>query len=82
MTTLAEMPILSRLVKVLSHAPSPQDILELSTTSEEEKRLAELREKMHGSGLNDQEKMEVQFFLYAEHIVKMAKIEAHLRLRA
>lgn len=82
MSTLAEIPVLSRLVRVLANAPSPQEIMDIRTTEEEEDRLRVLKEKLHSSGLSEEEEHEVQFYLFAEHIVKMAKIEAYQRLRA
>lgn len=82
MSTLAEIPILSRLVRVLAHAPTPEAIMAIRTTEEEEERLDELRDRMHSVGLSSEEEDEIRFFLFAEHIVKMAKIEAHIRMRA
>ena len=82
MTTLAEMPILSRFVDILSKAPTPEAIMAIRTTEEEEERLAQLKEKLHGEGLSQDEQDEVRFYLFAEHIVKMAKIKAHARIRA
>jgi len=82
MTTLAEIPVLSRMVDVLANSPTPEEIMAIRTTDEEQDRLSELRDRMHSVGLSREEEDEIRFFLFAEHIVKMAKIRAHQRMRA
>lgn len=82
MSTLAEIPVLSQLVRVLASAPTPEEIMAIRATDQEEERLSELMDRIHTTGLSSEEEKEVEMFLFAEHLVKMAKIEAHLRMRA
>ena len=81
MSTLIEIPFLSRIVKTLSQAPSAEEIMALGTTDAEEERLAMLKLQLEDGSLTQQD-LEVQGYLLAEHLVRMAKIEAYRRLRA
>lgn len=82
MATSAQLPILSQLVRVLASAPSPEEIMAIRATDKEEERLDELMRIMHSTGLTASEEKELEMFQLAEHLVEIAKIEAHLRMRA
>ena len=78
----AETPMLSELIQVLARAPSPDKIMAIQASDEEEERLAQLMEKQDALGLSYEEERELDMFLIAEHLVELAKIEAYLRMRS
>jgi len=78
MTSPIELPVLSNLFKVLVSSPSPAQVMSIKATESEEQRLDELMERVHTIGLSAAEQRELEMYQLAEHLVELAKIEAHL----
>lgn len=72
--------LLSRVIDVLADFPSPETVLELSTTIDEDARLDELSYKNELGTLTYDEKIELEHYRVAEHMVRMAKANAYGRL--
>ncbi|MEL7159178.1 MAG: hypothetical protein AAFN92_00345 [Bacteroidota bacterium] len=77
MTVLVENPMIARMIQVLATSPTPREIMEFRALPAEEARMDELRDKLHTVGLSSAEEFEVNSYLLANHMAKMAKIEAH-----
>ena len=72
--------LLSRVIDVLADFPSPETVLTLSTTSAEDARLEELSARNESGILSYDEKIELEHYRVAEHMVRMAKANAYGRL--
>jgi len=66
---------------VISDFPSPEQVMSLRTTQEEESRLDELAAKNAAGKLTISERLELEHYLIAEHMVRMAKTNAFSRLK-
>ena len=72
--------LLSRVIDVLADFPSPEAVMNLSTSPSEEARLDELSTKNEAGLLTFEEKIELEHYRVAEHMVRMAKARAYSRL--
>ena len=72
--------LLSRVIDVLSDFPSPEAVMQLRTNEAEESRLEELSAKNEAGLLSFEEKIELEHYRVAEHMVRMAKARAYRRL--
>ena len=78
---VATSKLLERVVNVISDFPSPEQVMSLRTTQEEESRLDELAAKNAAGKLTISERLELEHYLIAEHMVRMAKTNAFSRLK-
>lgn len=69
--------LLSRVIGVLADFPGPETVLTLSTTSAEDARLEELADRNERGVLSYDEQIELEHYRVAEHMVRMAKANAH-----
>ena len=72
--------MLSRVIDVITDYPGPEDVLALFATPEEERRIKGLVDRSKQNGLTYDEKVEVEHYRIAEHIVRMAKAKTFRRL--
>jgi hypothetical protein len=77
----AEFPGLNAIIERLAQLPDPQEILALRPTPEMQQRASELLQKSRESGLTPKEESEWKRLEFAEHIVRMAKAHAALKLQ-
>lgn len=77
---VAEVDLISRFFNFLMRNPSPAEILEMSATEEENARFSALSDKKANGNISMEEIQELGYFLKAEHLIRMAKIEAYGRV--
>jgi hypothetical protein len=70
----------SDVLEFLAGLPSPQEILAIRPSPALERRVSELLEKNRGEGLSPAEEQEWQRYQYLEHLVRLAKAKAALKL--
>ncbi len=78
---VAEVPLFKQITDMLASSRSPQELLALKATEAEEQRYQELTQKSHIDLLTSEERNELARFEAVEHIVRMAKIEAYIKLK-
>lgn len=76
----AQSQLLSRVIEVLSDFPTPEAVLQLQASEAEETRLEELALRNEAGTLSFDEKIELEHYRVAEHMVRMAKARAYSRL--
>lgn len=76
----AQSQLLNRVIDVLSDFPSPEMVMALQTNEAEEQRLEELSIKNETGLLSFDERIELEHYRVAEHMVRMAKARAYRRL--
>lgn len=76
----AHSQLLSRVIDVLSDFPTPEIVMNLRTNEAEESRLEELSAKNEAGSLSFEERIELEHYRVAEHMVRMAKARAYNRL--
>lgn len=69
-------------LEFLAGLPTPEEILALRPSEALEARVALLQEKSRVEGLTPDEEAEWQAYEYLEHLVRMAKARATLKLKA
>lgn len=67
-------------LEFLANLPSPEDVLALRPSASLQERISELLEKNRDRGLSPEEEVEWEQFQYLEHLVRLAKARAYLRL--
>ncbi len=72
---------LSEVLEVLASLPAPEEVLALRPAPVLEERVRTLLEKNRAEGLIDDEEREWERYEYLEHLVRMAKAKAKLKLR-
>lgn len=77
----AEFPGLNSIVERLAQLPEPEEVLALRAAPEMQQRASDLLAKSKSGGLSPDEEAEWQRLEFAEHIVRMAKARAALKLR-
>ena len=70
----------AEVLEFLAGLPSPQETLALHPSGPFERRVRELLAKNRASGLTQQEQEDWERYEYLEHLVRMAKAKAALRL--
>ncbi len=68
-------------LEFLASLPDPEDILKLRPSEKLQTRISQLLEKNRDSGLSSEEETEWEHYQYLEHLVRMAKIKAHMKLK-
>ncbi len=72
---------LAEVLEVLASLPAPEDVLALRPAPVLEERVRNLLEKNRTECLSDDEEREWERYEYLEHLVRMAKAKAKLKLR-
>jgi hypothetical protein len=72
---------LSGVLETLAALPAPEEVLALRPSPSAQARLRELLEKNRAAGLSAEEKEEWERYRYVEHLVRLAKARAALRLK-
>ena len=72
----------AQVLELLVQLPSPQEILALQPSAALQARLDELLEKNQTAGLTPAESAEWEHYAYLEHLVRLAKLRAQLKLSA
>ena len=70
------------ILEFLAELPTPKEILTLRPTAELQTQISKLLEKNRSTGLNAEEEQLWQSYEYLEHIVRMAKAKAYIKLQA
>ncbi len=73
---------LAQVLEVLASLPSPQEVLALRPSEDMQRQIDGLLEKSKGEGLSPKEELIWQQYEYIEHLVRMAKARALLKLKA
>ena len=75
-------PGASALMEFLATLPTPDEILTLRPSEALQSRVSELLEKNRSTGMTSAEEEEWQEYEYLEHLVRMAKARALVKLRS
>jgi hypothetical protein len=70
------------ILEFLADLPTPEEILALRPTPQLQSQISELLDKNRSNGLNAEEEQLWQSYEYLEHIVRMAKAKAYIKLQA
>jgi hypothetical protein len=73
---------LAHVMEKLAELPSPEDVLALRPTGELDARIRELLHKNREAGLSPDEEAEWQCYEMVEHLVRLAKARAKVKLQA
>ena len=68
------------IIDLLSHHPTPQEIVAFHPSQEANERAYELIDAERERDLTDEEQRELDVYLYLEHFMDMMKLEAHRQL--
>lgn len=71
----------AEVLEALAALPTPDEVLALRPAPALEERVRQLLEKNRGVGLSPDEECEWERYEYIEHLVRMAKAKAKLKLR-
>ncbi len=71
----------SEILEFLANLPSPEEIIELRPSKDMQARITYLLEKNRTGGLTPEEENEWEQYQYMEHLVRIAKAKAHLKLK-
>ncbi|NES19217.1 MAG: hypothetical protein F6K41_09880 [Symploca sp. SIO3E6] len=72
---------LAEVLEFLAHLPSPEEILALKPSEALQQYIENLLEKNRTVGLTVEEERSWQQYEYVEHLVRVAKVKALLKLR-
>ena len=72
---------MAEVLEILAGLPTPEEVLALRPAPVLKERVRTLLEKNRTEGLNPDEEREWERFEYLEHLVRIAKAKAKLRLR-
>ena len=72
---------LADVLEALAKLPSPQEVLALRPAPALANRIQSLLRKNRSEGLSPEEEREWEHYEYLEHLVRMAKAKARLKLR-
>ena len=73
---------IAEVLETLAGLPTPEEILALRPSEALQTRMSDLLEKNRTEGLSTAETQEWEHYQYLEHIVRMAKARAALKLQA
>jgi hypothetical protein len=73
---------LAEVLETLAALPTPQEVLALRPSAALQERIDALLEKNQQSGLAPDEQVEWERYRFAEHLVRLAKARAALKLKA
>ncbi len=68
-------------LELLASLPSPEEIIALRPSEDLQTRISLLLEKNRDQGLTAEEEKEWESYQYLEHLVRMAKAKAYLKLK-
>jgi hypothetical protein len=71
---------LREVLETLAHLPTPEEVLALRPAPALQSRVEELLTRNRTTGLSDEERREWEQYQYAEHLVRIAKGQAALKL--
>ncbi len=71
---------LADVLEALARLPSPSEVLALRPSSALQQRIEALLAKNRNGGLSEAEQLEWQQYQYLEHLVRIAKAQATLKL--
>ncbi len=71
---------LADVLETLARLPSPEEVLALRPAPGLQARVEELLDRNRTTGLSDEERREWEQYQYAEHLVRLAKARAALKL--
>lgn len=74
-------PGAAEIFEFLVSLPTPQEIMGLKLSDDMEERVEMLIEKSHDSGLTPDEEAEWQQYEYLEHLVRIAKAKARIKMK-
>jgi hypothetical protein len=77
----AEFAGLANVLEALASLPTPEEVLALRPSTALQERIDALLEKNQEGGLDADERREWEQYQYVEHLVRMAKARAALKLR-
>src|SRR5947207_8250383 len=77
-----ELTGLTDVLERLAELPTPQEVLALRPSKALERRLNKLLEKNRNEGLSPEEDREWRRYELVEHLVRLAKTQAAIRLKA
>jgi hypothetical protein len=69
-------------VDFIANGSTPQDVINFKPSDSAKRHVAELIERQKTTGLNADETAELNQFLHSEHLMRLAKARARLRLAA
>ncbi len=72
----------AEVLEFLAGLPTPQEILALRPSEALQSRVSALLEKNRSEGLSHEEEEEWEHYQYLEHLVRIAKAKAYLKLNA
>lgn len=72
----------AEVLEFLATLPTPEEIIALRPSKALQDRISALLEKNRTEGLSDAEEQEWEQYQYLEHLVRMAKAKAHLKLQS
>ncbi len=72
----------NEVLEFLAKLPSPEEILALRPTKALQQHINELLEKQHQQSLTPTEELQWQQYEYLEHLVRIAKANALLKLKS
>jgi hypothetical protein len=72
----------SDVLELLASLPTPKDVLALHPSERLQRRVDELLEKSRTGALSEAEEAEWERYEYLEHLVRMAKASAHLKMQS
>ena len=73
---------LADVLETLARLPSPSEVLAMRPSAALQEHIDALLAKNRGGGLSDAEQLDWQRYQYVEHLVRVAKAEAALKLSA
>lgn len=74
-------PGLMAILEKLASLPSPEEVLDLRPSPELQGRIEELLKKNSSGLLSTVERQEMEQYLYVEHLVRLAKARAALKIK-
>ncbi len=72
----------AKVLETLARLPAPEEILALRPSEALQQRIDTLLEKNRTEGLSQVEEQEWEQYQYLEHLMRMAKTKAYLKLKA
>lgn len=73
---------MSQVLEFLASLPTPEEIIALRPSEELQIRVSALLEKNQTEGLSSSEERDWEQYQYLEHLVRLAKAKAYVKLKA
>ena len=71
---------ITEVLELLAGLPTPEEIIDLRPSPSLQARVSELLAKNRTIGLTDSEEQEWEQYEYLEHLIRLAKLRAHIKL--